>query len=155
MVLGGLNGLFVGGVKAFAADTLQVWQEVGNTGFSEGRVDYTSLYVYNGTPYVAYMDGENSDKATVKKYDNVRSDWVMVGSAGFSEGRADYLSLYIAVDGTPYVAYMDGENSDKATVKKYDSVSSDWVTVGKDGLSESSVAYTSLFPLCGLYGWGE
>jgi hypothetical protein len=40
---------------------------VGNPGFSAHYVDYTSLTVYNGIPYVAYM--ENSYKATVMKFE--------------------------------------------------------------------------------------
>ena len=43
------------------------WQLVGPAGFSAGEIQYTSLSVYNGTPYVAYMDGANSNKATVMK----------------------------------------------------------------------------------------
>ena len=37
----------------------------GSAGFSTNQVNYTSLYVYNGTPYVAYEDAGNSYKATV------------------------------------------------------------------------------------------
>ncbi|MGG1633009.1 S-layer homology domain-containing protein [Paenibacillus sp. NRS-1760] len=81
----------------------------------------------------------------MKKYDSVSSDWVTLGSAGFSEGEAYYPSLYVAADGTPYVAYIDWGISPKAMVKKYDSVSSDWVTVGSDGSLASSAHYTSLY----------
>jgi hypothetical protein len=66
---------------------------------------------------VAYKDIENESKATVMKYNG--ESWVTVGSAGFSADDADYTSLVFS-DGTPYVAYRDGGNGDKATVMKFE-----------------------------------
>lgn len=45
------------------------WKTVGTAGFSEGTVLNTTLFVNNGTPYVAFMDGMTSNKITVMKYD--------------------------------------------------------------------------------------
>jgi len=45
--------------------------------------------------------------------------WKNVGNAGFSSGAADYTSLALSPIGQPYVAYSDGGNSWKATVKKF------------------------------------
>ncbi|MFC5470863.1 S-layer homology domain-containing protein [Cohnella suwonensis] len=148
MVLGGMPGLLVpGGSKAYAA-TVQAWQDLGSAGFSAGEAGYTSLYVAtDGTPYVAYSDAGNSNKATVMKYDGTgTTGWVPVGSAGFSAGSADFTSLYVAADGTPYVAYMDGGNSYKATVMKYDGTgTTGWVPVGSAGFSAGEAPYTSLY----------
>jgi len=36
------------------------WKPVGNPGFSSGEACWESLYVYNGTPYVAYDDAAYS-----------------------------------------------------------------------------------------------
>ena len=47
------------------------------------------------------------------------SAWVQVGAAGFSAGRADFTSLVFDNGGTPYVAYQDGSNGNKASVMKY------------------------------------
>ena len=116
------------------------WVPVGNVGFSAGPAICTSLYVYNGTPYVAYQDGAYSLKATVMMYNG--SNWVNVGSAGFSAGSVAWTSLYI-YNGTLYVAYQDGANSNKATVMMYDG--SNWMNVGNAGFSAGSVAYTSLY----------
>ena len=117
------------------------WKTVGNAGFSAGWASSPSLVLAaDGTPYVAYADGGNSNKATVMKYNG--SAWVLVGSAGFSAGSTWFMSLALAPDGTPYVAYNDSGNSNKATVMKYNG--SSWVTVGNAGLSAGLADSTSL-----------
>jgi len=94
------------------------WETVGTAGFSAGTASYTSLAIYNGTPYVAYQDYENADKATVMKLNTAGTGWETVGTAGFSTGTAYYTSLAI-YNGTPYVAYGDYGNGYKATVMKF------------------------------------
>jgi len=98
------------------------WESVGSAGFSAGRADDTSLYVYNGIPYVVYQDIHEPDRsATVMKYTGEGSTgWESVGSAGFSAGYVSYTSLYV-YNGVPYVAYQDvAEPDTSATVMKYD-----------------------------------
>ncbi|MBP6912705.1 MAG: hypothetical protein KBB86_02090 [Candidatus Pacebacteria bacterium] len=112
------------------------WVSVGNTGFSPGRVSYTSLAIdSNNVPYVAFQDWANSAKATVMKYDSSSSKWVNVGSAGFSSSSVTQTSLATDSSGVPYIAFEDGANNRKATVMKYDSSSSKWVSVGSAGFS--------------------
>ena len=89
------------------------------------------------------------------KYDSSSSEWVAVGTAGFSAGSVKYTSLALSPDGTPYVAYEDGAESNKVTVMKYDSSTSKWVAVGTVGFSAGSAQSTfwrSLrrHPVCGL-----
>ena len=116
------------------------WSTVGSAGFSAGDALPTSLAINgSGTPYVAYPDVTNSNKATVMKYNG--SSWVVVGIAGFSAGAAGYPSLAIDGSGTPYIAYQDSANGYKATVMKYNG--SSWVVVGSAGFS-SGAANTSL-----------
>ena len=68
---------------------------------------YTSLaFAPDGTPYVAYQDGDNSGKATVMRYDG--SAWESWGAPGFPPVRPTNTSLVFAPDGTPYVAYRTG-----------------------------------------------
>jgi hypothetical protein len=43
------------------------WEDVGTPGFSSGTADYNSLFVYSGTPYVAYRDWANLNKVTVMR----------------------------------------------------------------------------------------
>jgi len=87
---------------------------VGNPGFSSGEACWESLYVYNGTPYVAYQDCANGDKATVMKYafgveysivngmvcPHCGYFWQLVGNPDFSSGEAEYESLCV-YNGTP------------------------------------------------------
>ena len=47
------------------------------------------------------------------------TDWVNVGSTGFSKGEAQYIQLAFSPSGQPFVAYKDDENSYKATVMKF------------------------------------
>jgi len=114
------------------------WVDVGNAGFSAESVQYTSLALASdNTPYVAYADGANSNKATVMKYDG--SAWVTVGNPDFSAGQADYISLAIESNGTLYVAYVDGANSNKATVMKYDGTT--WTTVGNSDFADGEAGH--------------
>ncbi len=50
------------------------WQDVGSPGFSAGPVEATSLaFDGSGMPYIAYVDGGNSNEATVMKFNG--SSW--------------------------------------------------------------------------------
>lgn len=122
------------------------WTTVGAAGFSAGTFIYSSLAVHsNGTvytPYVAYQDGGNGSKATVKSFDG--SDWIGVGSDGFSDGQILGTSMTIADDGTPYLAYIDNNASNKATVKKYSTGAWSTLPVGGEGLSADAVDWVSL-----------
>jgi len=124
----------------------KTWQNVGNAGFSAGVAGYTSLYVYEGTPYVAYEDYVNGNKATVMKFNG--TNWETVGNAGFSSGQIANpsmdtvnISLYVYA-GTPYVAYADNANNSKATVMKLNGTN--WETVGNAGFSTGTSEYISL-----------
>ena len=117
MLLSTLVLTLLGVPGAWAAGS---WQTVGTAGFSAGGVAEISIALDSSDiPYVTYGDEGNSGKATVKKFDSVSGSWQTVGSAGFSAGRAEYPSIALDSSGTPYVAYQDFGNSDKATVMKF------------------------------------
>ncbi|MGX9728877.1 MAG: thrombospondin type 3 repeat-containing protein [Candidatus Electronema sp. VV] len=123
------------------------WEQVGQAGFSAvGVTMFTSLALDSGgTPYVAYQDWGNSGKASVMKFNSATSSWVQVGPAGFSAGgAAGQTSLGLALDSssTPYIAYQDGANSNKASVMKFDGTN--LVQVGPAGFSASEAYYISL-----------
>lgn len=124
----------------FATTATSHWQTVGSAGFSGGMA-YPSLFVYSGTPYVAYRDdADNNYKATVRKFNGI--NWEIVGSAGFSAGLLEYTSLFV-YNGTPYVAYEDYTQSRKVTVMKFNGAN--WELVGNAGFSPGEAHYTSLF----------
>jgi sugar lactone lactonase YvrE len=111
------------------------WQPVGSPDFAaSGSV--CSLYVYNGTPYVAYSDANR--KAAVMEYtDGV---WQPVGNPGLSGG-GDEESLFV-YNGTPYVAYKDGASL-KVVVMEYTGGS--WQVVGGTPVSSGVALEVSLF----------
>jgi len=80
------------------------WDLIGSANFSAGTATYVSLQVYNGTPYVGFIDGGNSNKPTVMTFNG--TDWVLVGNPGFSVNAADSLTLQV-YNGTLYLAYRD------------------------------------------------
>ena len=117
------------------------WQIVGSEDFSSSVVTNIPIAISpSGTPYVAYEDGSNSNKASVMKYDG--SSWVTVGSADFSASQAGDISLAFDASGTPYVAYVDAASSSRATVMKYDG--SSWVAVGNADFSSSTAGGTTI-----------
>ena len=122
------------------------WSSLGDLGFSAGTFLYSSLAVHSSgsvyTPYVAYKDGGNGDKATVKSFDG--STWITVGTDGFSDGQALGTSIAVAVDGTPYIAYKDGSKSNKATVKTFSDAAWSTVPLAGEGLSADAVDYLAL-----------
>ncbi len=99
------------------------WEAVGQRGFSGGDAIFLSLFVYNGTPYLAFKDRSipGFGRASLMKYNG--SSWDYVGGQGFSgdlttSNGVDYTSLYI-YNGIPYVAYMDKDNGKRISVMKY------------------------------------
>ncbi len=124
-------------VKKLEAD----WTTVGASGLSEGPAGYTSaVFGTDGYMYVGYKGSSN--KATVKNY--VSGAWNIAGNADFSSGTANFISLsFNAADAKPYVAYQDGANSGKATVK-FLAPDNAWTTIGTEGFSTGSASYTSL-----------
>lgn len=118
------------------------WVNLGSPGFSAGEANYQSLAFHDEILYVGYQDNSDLFKTAVMKYE--AGVWIPLGSAtGFSPGVSHDVKLAIdPVDGTPYVAFKDTENSQKIRVMKYDGA--DWVTVGPGGISEGPANDPSL-----------
>ncbi|WP_281384869.1 InlB B-repeat-containing protein [Cohnella nanjingensis] len=140
VAFGGIPGwLALEGKPAYAAE-LKKWSPVGGAGFSPGQVGYTSLAFSDGTPYVAFADWSNGNKATVMKYDG--SGWTLVGNGGFSAGAATYIALKFW-NGTPYVAFADAGNGAKTTLMTLSG--NTWTGVGGGSVSSGSSDYSSLY----------
>ncbi len=119
------------------------WNQVGSVELPAYWTSNTSLAISSDdTPYVAYQDVDNSNEATVVKFDGLTSTWVPVGSVGFSAGDASDFSLAFSSDDIPYVAYVDDANNDKITVMKFDGNS--WIPVGSVGFSPGRASGISL-----------
>lgn len=114
-------------VKKFNGTT---WENVGGAAVSSGNGLFPVLSISpSGILYVAYADDSNDDKARVKKFNGTA--WEDVGSPSVSEAAIQSaFSFTTAADGTPYIAYNDGDlyNSHSGKVKKLNGTS--WELVG-------------------------
>ena len=94
------------------------WVAVGDTGFSAGATSYNNIAIdKNGIVYVAFMDNQNSNKATAMKFTGTQ--WETLGSAGFSAGAIQFMTLALDTSGIPYVAYQDNNYSYNTVVMRF------------------------------------
>jgi hypothetical protein len=116
----------------------QDWLSLG-TGISNGTSAYNSIVTGpDGTLYIAYKDGANSDRSTVKKW--VNNAWEDVGSPGF--GGTDYQHLAFSPDGTLHITFANLSNGLKAGVMKWNGTA--WQYVGNSGISDGGCFWTRL-----------
>ncbi len=124
----------------FQAIAQKPWSPVGQVGFSDSTVTYTSLAKSkDGTLYIAYGDYSKGLKATVKKFDG--TNWVTVGTEGFSAGWVALTTIAFDND-TPYVGFEEFVGGYRTTVMKYNGTA--WVRVGNYGPSGGNAAFISL-----------
>src|SRR6185312_518156 len=96
------------------------WTTVGAADFTSTPMGVTGLSLAldkNGTPYVSYIDGGDSNKVTVQKYNSSTGKWQIVGMAGISRGAAATGTSLAIKDSSIYVTYQDRG----AVVKKFNS----------------------------------
>ncbi|SDE58665.1 Fibronectin type III domain-containing protein [Fontibacillus panacisegetis] len=119
-----------------------VWEPLGSKdGISAGRGTFNSLYIYNGIPYIAYVDDALGNKITVMEY--LETGWKTVGQPGFSEKAGD-ISLFL-YEGIPYVSMNGGDNVGDLTIMRYTGEGlTGWETVGKPVVDQYTHE-TSLF----------
>lgn len=117
------------------------WDTVGTRGFTVTDALYSSIDIgSNDTPFIAFRDGNNSDKVTAMKYNG--SSWVTVGSAGFTTGNSINVNLRFDSNDVPYVSCRDGGISNKMHVMKYSAGS--WTNVGTAGFSQGTASNPTL-----------
>ena len=104
------------------------WVYVGNSNFSFGQIDYTSIAVdHSGTPYFIYEGFY--ENGFVMKYDC--NQWEYVGNSNIdTDAGSDYIDLAVSPSGIPYIAY----SGNRSEVRKY--TGSSW-TFLDSGLSPS------------------
>lgn len=112
-------------------------EQVGGTVSGNGFATDASLFVYDGTPYVAFTFSAYGNKCVVKRLEG--NSWLTVGSGdSVSNDIAAGNSLYIDDEGTPYVAYEVG-NGHNARVYRLEDTS--WVPLGSDGYASTGPAW--------------
>jgi hypothetical protein len=117
-------GFGVGAGNLVVENTGSAWATLG--GLLGNSASYTSMTLYNGTPYLAYSYNTISGYETfVTEYTG--GAWTTLGGAGLTPKSPD--SIAVAVyNGTPYVAFTDFASDYECSVLDY--VSSAWATVG-------------------------
>lgn len=95
--------------------------------------------------YVAYVsNGTGGQKLNVKKYNG--TSWVQLGQANFSSGKVQHVAIAVSAAGEVFVVASRFENDDflRNTAYHYDEVTSSWVELGGDFISEGQATYNDL-----------
>jgi hypothetical protein len=109
------------------------WETVGLTNFTGMGAIFPALAFVENMPYLAYTDHVDHSNVKVKKLNATATEWVSVGGGpGFIPIRYGFNA------GQSYVLYADGNN--KASVKRLNSATSTWETVGNASFSAGTIA---------------
>lgn len=114
------------------------WDQLGNY-VTLGNASNPSLAIYNGVPYVAYTDMQQSGPGAINygqlvKFQN--GSWVPASEANTLNETMKIKSLVID-GGVPYVAYCD-ENEKPSVVKLHEE---SWVKLGSSGYAAPNKGY--------------
>ncbi|MCE5300554.1 MAG: hypothetical protein LLG37_06755 [Spirochaetia bacterium] len=142
------------GSKASVMKFNGTWTYVGGSpGASIVAGTYTSIYIYNngtfeGLPYLAFSNMDNSYKANVIKFET--GIWQVVGvqnftTTGSSENKIEVYDDGLTIGGIPYLAYIDFDTTFKANVVKL--VGSSWQSVGSANFTPSNIGQI-FFDIC-------
>lgn len=71
---------------------------------------------------------------------DINAQWTVVGTPNFTAGAAFISKIALDSSDVPYLAFQDVGNSSKATVMKFDSASSTWLTVGAAAFSSTYIS---------------
>ncbi|MCJ8154801.1 T9SS type A sorting domain-containing protein [Chryseobacterium sp. SSA4.19] len=121
------------------------WEQVGNTGFSNGSSFAEMVIGTNNKVYACSTSGE------VKVYENTTSatvsdSWSLVGGSivdAASSGEQYTSDLAIDAQNNLYVAYVSSSaNGKKLNVKKFDGTS--WLQVGNNNFSTGKVQHVAI-----------
>jgi hypothetical protein len=121
-----------GGKATVMYYTNNTWISMGNTGFSPNAVNEVSMAAdtARNNIYIAYIDSVAG--VTVAQYNG--TGWTLLGAPGFTANtQSDNLKMLVAPDGTPYLGFLDDNQSYKANMMKYTGGS--WSQVGTTNFS--------------------
>ena len=82
----------------------QGWNYIGSSTGIANATEVDIEITPNGNLYAAYIDGTNSNKITVRKWNAVSSSWQLVGAAGIGDANVFDLQLIVLGETTPVVA---------------------------------------------------
>ncbi|MBL7706211.1 MAG: T9SS type A sorting domain-containing protein [Taibaiella sp.] len=97
------------------------WTVVGTPQFSNpgtGMALFSALAIHDTIPYVVFQNGDQNNKATVKKYDAASNSWSDVQGTAVSTAGTAYSSITTDANGNVFVAYLDEANNNKNTVRR-------------------------------------
>lgn len=97
------------------------WTVVGTPQFSNpgtGMALFSALAIHDTIPYVVFQNGDQSNKATVKKYEASSNSWTDVQGTAVSTAGTAYSSITTDANGNVFVVYLDEANNNKNTVRK-------------------------------------
>jgi hypothetical protein len=104
------------------------WEAAGTSSYNVSALHIA--VAADGTPYLAALDRDQANKATVLMLSG--DTWQTVGQAGFTSTPIDSITIEMAPDGTPYVTCLVNSGGNKGTVMRFtDGV---WQTVGQPGI---------------------
>lgn len=131
----------------------KAFQLVGPEHFT-GKVSGTSRLAFNaeGTPYLAYIDGDNGTKVTVVKFDG--QAWQVVGAAGFTDKAHTSYGIGLEIDPTSQQPVVIYTGNDKTLTASYRTLSicyfdgTSWITgltaPGRPALNGTDYVATSI-----------
>ena len=124
-----------------------VWEDVGPAGGVAGEAALAQQFSLAldaaGNPFVAYMDSSTTpaNRAVVKRYNSASGAWEEVGPAGGASPGSVANTIALALDaaGHPVLAYADATSTPawRAVVKRYNSATGAWDTLGDDGFASA------------------
>ena len=110
--------MITGTIRVIKNTALDSWTLAGTNPVAQNGFKLKMATDPDGVVYIAYQDGDNDYKMTVKKL--VGSTWEVVGQVGFSGTVGDSLDFAILpVDGKLYIAYVNQNNTNQVQVMSY------------------------------------
>lgn len=125
-------------VSPVYADTSTEWELVGSGPLSSPYSRFTSLFINDGIPYIAFSDEVSGDVRLVAER-FVGNQWETVGFSRYAAGSVQDGTVYVDEDtDTPYLAYIT-YLGDVVVLKLADfGEIIDWTTVGRTNSSGAS-----------------
>jgi hypothetical protein len=123
------------------------WNVLGTPPLSN-LTSYNSIAVgSDGFPFVVYCDASYYDSfpfntGLASRWNG--SAWELLDGLGFSSNGTAYTDICLDSSNVPVVVFKDPTNAGKATVKKWNSGGSNWVTIGLAGFSAGTADYTNI-----------